>query len=588
MKTSTRQTLRYLLQQMLKQKWLYAAMTISMILAVVFELIAPLYYMQIFDTIAAADGPSPAVMETLFRALLTILGIHVINDLFYRFNEFANNYFQTKAMKEIGDECFHSLNDRSYRFFTNQFTGSLVRKANKLVRAFEDFYDNIYWELTNLIIRIGGTIAIIWWFSPIMGIVLLVWMLIFVGGNYWASMWKYPAELEANQADSKLSAQMSDVMTNNVNVKLFTSRGFEQLSFRKITEKWRELNLKAWNRSSYINAFQSVFMIVLEISVLYLFIRSWEQGLVTAGFLILIQSYVLNLFTRIWDFGRVIRNIFRSVADAEEMVGILNTAPEVQNKPGAPDLKATQGEIVFDQVSFSYQKGKPVLKNFSLQIKPGEKIALVGHSGEGKSTITKLLMRFFDIQKGHIHYDGQNIADVKLQSLRESISLVPQSPILFHRSLAENIRYGKRNASMKEIIKVAKLANCHRFISRLKKGYQTFVGERGIKLSGGERQRVAIARAMLEDAPVVILDEATSSLDSHSEKLIQQALHRLLEGKTAIIIAHRLSTIMEADRILVIEDGKVVEEGKHNTLLRKKNGIYRRLWEIQAGGFIGE
>jgi ATP-binding cassette subfamily B protein len=383
-----------------------------------------------------------------------------------------------------------------------------------------------------------------------------------------------------------MSAYLSDVIMNNSNVQLFTAQEFELESYKKRTGDWFKKTKWAWDVGVLINCVQAALMFALEVVVIAITISLWRKNLVTPGFFIIIQSYLLGLFGRMWDLRRMIHDFFSSFADAEEMIEILETPHEIADVPDAKPLESKTGKIEFRKVDFGYDD-KLLLKHFDLVIAPGEKVALVGHSGEGKSTITKLMMRLFDVQGGEILFDEQNIAQVTLESLRKNISLVPQEPILFHRTIYENIAYGKRDATEEEVFEAARQANCHQFIMNLKKGYKTLVGERGIKLSGGERQRVAIARAILENAPLIILDEATSSLDSHSEKLIQQALHRLLKNKTAIIIAHRLSTIMESDRIIVIEKGKIAEMGTHQELIRKKDGLYKSLWDIQAGGFIG-
>jgi ATP-binding cassette subfamily B protein len=288
----------------------------------------------------------------------------------------------------------------------------------------------------------------------------------------------------------------------------------------------------------------------------------------------------------VWDFGKIIMKIYEKLAEAEEMTVILNTPHEIVDIKNADDLKVKFGKINFKNVGFAYEEDESIIDNFSLEIKAKETVALIGTSGAGKTTLTKLLLRMFDIQKGKILIDGQDISQVTQESLRNNISLVPQDPILFHRSLMENIRYGKFDATDEEVIRAAKLAHCDEFISKLHFGYDTFVGERGIKLSGGERQRVAIARAILRNAPILILDEATSSLDSESENFIQDSLDELMKNKTVIVIAHRLSTVKKVDRIVVIENKKIVEDGTHINLIKLKRGIYNKLWNIQVGGFI--
>ena len=309
--------------------------------------------------------------------------------------------------------------------------------------------------------------------------------------------------------------------------------------------------------------------------------------MLTVGDFVLIQAYLLTTFDRLISINRELRRFFDAFADSSEMAYILELPHGVQDARGARPLIVSEGAIAFTKVRFGFHPGKLVLSDFNLSIAGGERVALVGPSGAGKSTVTKLLLRFFDIGEGSIAIDGQDISKVTQKSLRDAVSFVPQEPILFHRSLMENIRYGKRDATDDEVIAAAKKAHCHEFISGLPEGYGTYVGERGVKLSGGERQRVAIARAILKNSPILILDEATSSLDSESEAFIQDALEVLMKDKTVVVIAHRLSTIMKMDRIVVVEGGRVVADGSHKELL-EGGGLYHKLWSIQAGGFIDE
>lgn len=305
----------------------------------------------------------------------------------------------------------------------------------------------------------------------------------------------------------------------------------------------------------------------------------------TIGDFVLIQSYLMTVFDRLVMINHQLRRVYDAFADAGAMAYILELPHQIADKKKAKALQVTEGAIAFSDVEFHFHADRPILQHFNLAIRAGERVALVGPSGAGKSTITKLLLRFHDVNSGEVLIDGQNIAHVKQDSLREAVSYVPQEPVLFHRTLMENIRYGRRDATDEEVIAAAKQAHCHEFISKLPLGYDTYVGERGVKLSGGERQRVAIARALLKGAPILLLDEATSSLDSESEALIQDALSVLMKGKTVIVIAHRLSTILSMDRIIVIEGGQVVAEGTHQELL-SQGGLYQKLWNIQAGGFL--
>jgi ATP-binding cassette subfamily B protein len=378
---------------------------------------------------------------------------------------------------------------------------------------------------------------------------------------------------------------LADGITNAITIKLFTGLSHEKGLYKEVTEKQRKLRRFSWNLGEIMDAIQGMMMIIIEFVIMYFAIDLYQNGQLTIGDFALIQGYLISFFMVLWDIGRAVRYVFEALANADEMVEILNTPHEVQDVRNAKELQVDKGRITFENVFFSYSKTRRILKGMDLEIKPSEKIALVGPSGAGKSTITKLLFRFYDVERGKIRIDDQRINKVTQESLRENLALVPQEPILFHRTIMDNIRYGRRDATDEEVIEAAKKAHAHEFIENLPEGYDTFVGERGVKLSGGERQRVAIARAILKDAPILVLDEATSSLDSESEALIQDALETLMKDKTTIVIAHRLSTIMKMDRIIVVEDGKVSMTGTHKQLLARKDNIYKKLWEIQAGGF---
>jgi ATP-binding cassette subfamily B protein len=379
---------------------------------------------------------------------------------------------------------------------------------------------------------------------------------------------------------------LADTVTNQNNVELFTHYKEEVNNFDAVTEDQRKITVKSWNIHMGLDAIQGFFSIVIEFAVLYFAIVYWQMGFLTVGSFVLIQLYIVGLSGQLWGFARIIRDFYEGYADSKEMIEIMKLPYEIKDTPTAKDVVVSEGNILFENVNFSFNETRSVLSNLNVSIKAGEKVALVGASGAGKTTFVRLLLRFYDVTSGHIKIDGNNIQHIKLDSLRKNISLVPQDPLLFHRTIKENIRYGKADATDAEVEEAAKLAHCNEFIDDLPNKYDTYVGERGIKLSGGERQRVAIARAILKNSPILILDEATSSLDSHSESLIQDALDTLMKGKTTIVIAHRLSTIRKMDRIIVMQDGSVLEQGSHELLIKKEGSLYRKLWDLQAGGFI--
>lgn len=395
-------------------------------------------------------------------------------------------------------------------------------------------------------------------------------------------------DLERSEAESKATALLADSITNTANVKLFNGYAREVQSFRDANYKVRKLRHFTWQLDGIFDGIQGFLVIVLEVGLFAFAIQLWKQGVITAGDFILLQSYIIIIIYDIWNFGKIIRYLYTDLADAEEMTVTLTTPHGITDVHQAADLEVTAGAITFKKADFFYHNTRKIISHLNLEIKAKEKVAFVGPSGAGKSTVVKLIMRNYDLTGGKIMIDKQDIAKVTQESLWQAVSLVPQDPILFHRTLLENIRYGKPDATDEEVIAAAKLAHCDEFIQEFPEKYTTFVGERGVKLSGGERQRVAIARAILRNAPILVLDEATSSLDSESESLIQDALNNLMRNKTVIVIAHRLSTIMKMDRIVVINRGTIVEEGSHAELLKQPQGLYQQLWKLQAGGFMAD
>lgn len=564
---------------------IYIGILLGIILAKVVDVIVPIYYKEFFD-ILAGEIEVENVESALIGVITAVLVLHLISWALWRAALFANTWFQTRVMTDVVQTGHSYLLKHSYRFFSNQFTGSLVRKVNRLARAFESLADEIQFKFLGIAVIAIGNLLVLWSRSSLLGITLLVWIILYLVVNIWFASWKTKYDYEKSKLDSKATGVLADAITNAVTVKLFTGWTFEKGLYKEVTEKLRKLRRFTWNLGELMDAIQGFMMLVIEFVMMYFAIQLYQEGQLTIGDFALIQGYLIGFFMVLWDIGRSVRRVYEALADADEMVEILNAPHEVQDVKNAKILDVETGRIEFKNVYFSFNKTRRVLRGLNLEIKPSEKIALVGPSGAGKSTITKLLFRFYDVERGKVYIGNQNIAKVTQESLRENIALVPQEPILFHRTILENIRYGRREATDEEVIEAAKKARADQFIQDLPEGYETYVGERGVKLSGGERQRVAIARAILKNAPILVLDEATSSLDSESEALIQDALEELMRDKTTIVIAHRLSTIMKMDRIIVVEKGQVVDMGTHKQLLRKKDGIYKKLWEIQAGGFI--
>ena len=585
MKNNTKLTLKYYWKHISKYRLSLFLTLFGVVVASLSDVIVPLYYKKFFDFLSNQSSVE-IIAGMLVSVLIFIAFLQLIHWLGWRIATLANIDFESKVLRDLANTCFEHLHKHSYSYFNNNFVGTLVKRVNYFVRAFEAIADRVIYDLIPLFVNIGVATLVLFLKNKVLGTIVIFWALLFLMFNWFLTRYKLKFDVQRSETESEVTGHLADTITNNTNVKLFNGYGRETKTFFDKNEKLRKVRRFTWNLDAFIEAIQSLLMLILEISTMYYGIKLWKIGQFTVGDFVLLQSYVLIVFSKIWSFGRIVRQIYQNLADAEEMTVILKTPHEIVDISNAKNLKTTTGQIKFDNINFYYNESNPVLKNFNLTIKPQEKIALVGPSGAGKTTITRLLLRMYNLPGGKIFIDNQDIAKVKLESLWKSISLVPQDPILFHRSLAENISYGKPGASQKEIEEAAKQAHAHEFITKFPDGYNTFVGERGVKLSGGERQRVAIARAILRNAPILILDEATSSLDSESEKLIQQALDNLMKNKTVIIVAHRLSTIMKSDRILVIDNGGIKEEGSHADLLAQESSIYKNLWNIQAGGFI--
>ncbi|MSU60592.1 MAG: ABC transporter ATP-binding protein [Candidatus Staskawiczbacteria bacterium] len=569
------------------QKWKLFVILFGVIATNFLYIVTPLFYKQFFDTIFAG-GETSSIVQILIRIIVYIAVLHGLAWLFTRIAELFNNVYQPMTMANLKQQAYGHLIEHSYSFFTNNFVGSLVQRVNRFGRAFERLSDNIIWHLLPLIVRVFGVLVVLFFINKWIDLVVLIWVSVFLTFNIFFSRWKLKYDIKAAEVDSKATGYLADTITNQNTVSLFNGVVREKRGYKNITGEQASLTNFRWNLDAVVNAVQSGLSFGIELVLFYFAIRYWSLGIITVGVFVLLQSYAGNLIDQLWGFTRIVRDTYEAYADAKEMVEIMTLPHEIQDVPKAKDLKITQGEIQFDNLQFGFNDTRSVLKNINITIRPGEKVALIGPSGAGKTTFVRLLLRLYSPTSGSILIDGQDITKATQSSLRENISLVPQDPVLFHRALSENIAYGKPNASRKEIERAAKAAHCDEFIKTLPQGPETLVGERGIRLSGGERQRVAIARAILKNAPILILDEATSSLDSHSEMLIQDALVTLMQGKTTIVIAHRLSTIQKMDRIIVIDKGKIIEEGSHATLLENPDSLYKKLWTLQAGGFLTE
>ena len=497
--------------------------------------------------------------------------------------------FETAMQRDLYARCFSKLTNQTLFFHSNKFGGSLVSQTNKLVGAVESFWDTIIWSVLPLVVSLVGSIIVLSTLLWQYALFLLIFSIVFSLVVYYGSKPMAKLTKKEAKASNKLNGQLADVISNVLAVKSSGAEATEQKFFAKTVSSWRNSSLDVMRGFLKVSTVYSSINMVIKIGAIAFAVYAAQNDLVSVASVYLIITYTGSVAHELWNMNGIMRNYNRIIGNANDMVEILQTPTTLIDKSSSK-LKVTNGEISMDKITFTHDEGQgdTLFHDFSLDIKPGEKIGLVGASGSGKTTLTKLLLRFADIDSGKITIDGQDISEVTQASLRAKIAYVPQEPLLFHRSVRENIAYGRPDATDAEIEEAAKKAGAYDFIVGLEDGFDTMVGERGIKLSGGQRQRVAIARAILKDAPILVLDEATSALDSESEALIQKSLETLMKNRTSIVIAHRLSTIAKLDRIIVLKDGKIVEDGSHDELINKKRGVYAKLWARQSGGFIEE
>lgn len=493
---------------------------------------------------------------------------------------------ESRVRPELQMRVFDLLVQQSLGFHANNFSGSLVNQTNKFTGAYIALTDIFLLSLMITSVTSIIAIAVTSFFLPLVGLAMTIWTIFFVWLNVKLTRRRMRLSRVAAAADSVLTAHLADAIGNVAAIKAF-GREADESKIHDVKAKDRAYKkYLAWIAATKNDFAIGNMMGILQVLVLFMSIISVMNGSLEIGTLLLVQVYVTQLISQLWGLSGITRTIEQALSDAAEMTEILQDEPTVKDPKKPQKVAFSKGEVVFNNVTFTHDGSSEALfKNFNLSVKSGEKIGLVGHSGSGKTSLTRLLLRFDDISEGAITIDGQDISKVAQSDLRSHIAYVPQEPILFHRSLSENIAYGKPDATPEQIKHAATLAHADEFIQKLPKGYDTMVGERGVKLSGGQRQRIAIARAILKDAPILVLDEATSALDSESERLIQDALKKLMAGRTTIVIAHRLSTIQTMDRIVVLSNGSILEQGPHAALL-KQGGTYAELWRHQSGGFI--
>lgn len=581
-------TLHYYWQEVVKYKW-YALGTVVLTPVVIFirAILAPLVFADLIEKVSLGLS----LNELLQQTLLEVVGFFVFYTISKLVFEELRLYWcwkmQLLAIYDLASKCFNTVSEQSMQFHSDRFSGSLVSQTNKFVWAFERLTDVFIWDLLPMLILIVMVVIILLpqvpWFALGVIIFTIIYALI-----SWLSFRKIShLNNEEAAAESKQTGQLADSITNIISVKSYAGEAHERKRYAEFSRKTMHAGMGLMRATITRDIMFNCIQLGITALILIFLIAGQTWLGISIATLVLIVNYAQSIQGELWSINSILKNFNRVFGDAYDMTLILDTVDDVVDAKDAVPLEMKTAGVDFNGISFKHKDAKEaIFENFNLNVQPGERIGLVGVSGSGKTTLTKLLLRFADVDKGAILVSGQDIKNVTQQSLRENVAYVPQETSLFHRSIAENIAYGKPDATLKEIVWAAKQANADEFIKDLPQGYDTLVGERGIKLSGGQRQRIAIARAILKNAPILVLDEATSALDSESEALIQDALEKLMRGRTSIVIAHRLSTVAGLDRIVVLENGKIVEQGSHEELLHKDSGVYKHLWDRQSGAFM--
>jgi ATP-binding cassette subfamily B protein len=542
----------------------------------------------VVDRVQASPVPAERVFSVFGPYVLALVLVNLVGQVLSKLQDYTVYKLEINGNYHLSRLCFDTLSNQSMTFHTSNFGGALVSQTSRFTSGYSQLVDVVVFSLIPMVTSIAATILSLAWQVPTFVLILVVMMVVYIAFVWVMYKRILPLSERTSQAQNRLSGVLSDAVTNILAVKTCGREDFERELFDAADRDARSAETVSM-RATMRRNFASSGIIVLIMAVVSVFMvggHAWFG--IGASTLIMMFTYTYNLTMRLNYTSSMMQRINRALGDAAQMTQILDEPRLVEDAPDASELAVTDGAIDFEHLGFRYHDAAEddrVFDDLTLHIPAGQRVGLVGRSGSGKTTLTKLLLRLDDVQDGRVLVDGQDISRCTQQSLRRQIAYVPQEALLFHRSIRENIAYGRPDATEEQIREAARQANALEFIDRLPQGMDTMVGERGVKLSGGQRQRIAIARAILTDAPILVLDEATSALDSESEALVQQALERLMHGRTSIVVAHRLSTVASLDRIVVLSNGRIVEDGTHAELSRA-GGEYERLWDRQTGGFL--
>ena len=561
-------------------KWRVVLALALLVAAKVVGIFTPVLYKWAVDALGATG---PAMMLGLGAVGLTVAyGMsRVLNTAFQQLRDVVFARVGQRALRLLALETFRHIHRLSLRYHITRKTGALSRIIERGVKGVDFLLRFLLFSIGPLVLELLLTLAVLFWlFDVWYMLVVAVTIALYVWFTFAVTEWRVRIRKVMNDQDSDANQKAIDSLLNYETVKYFNAERREARRYDRAMELYEEAAVRTNNSLAFLNFGQGFLITAGLVIVMAMAARGVEQGNLTVGDFVMVNAYMIQITLPLNFLGTVYREIRQALVDMSEMFRLLGQPAEVTDRPGARPLAIGGGDVVLEDVHFAYDPDRPILRGVTIRVPAGQTVAIVGSSGSGKSTIGRLLFRFYDIGSGRVMIDGQDIRDVTLESLHAAIGVVPQDTVLFNDTIRYNIAYGRDDATEAEVIAAARAARLHEFIARLPQGYDTTVGERGLKLSGGEKQRVGIARTLLKDPPILVLDEATSALDTETERDIQNELRAMGQGRTVITIAHRLSTIADADRIVVLENGQVVEEGTHETLLSRE-GRYAQLWHRQ-------
>ncbi|MFW0072925.1 MAG: ABC transporter ATP-binding protein [Coxiella-like endosymbiont] len=576
---------KFILHFLLKQRAKFSFLILTAIFWSVHDTIYPYFLKRIINIVQNYQGAPAGIFRAVWFFSMLLIAFWLLNEFLLRMQGIVSIYTFPQFRANIREATFNYVKLHSHHYFASNFAGNIAKKLADLPISCQTITEIICFTFITTAVGAFIVLGMMWYTKPLFAWIIFIWLIFHLGLTSFLVHFGNKRWEKHSDASAVLSGKMVDILMNIMNVRLFSRGRFESQYLKHFQKEEIMKSQEAMWLVEYIRMGMGGSGLFLVFGMLFTLLYSWSKEWITLGDFTQISMQSFWLLGWVWYVSYQLTVFIRESGTISNAIGLLKHQHEITDKPNAKPLMLSRGEILFNNVDFTYCQNQWIFKKLSVSIPTGQKVGLVGFSGSGKSTFLNLLLRFYDIQSGRILIDHQNIAEVTQDSLREQISMIPQDPSLFHRSLMENIRYGKLEASDEEIIQAAKRAHCHDFIMMLEEGYNTLVGERGIKLSGGQRQRIAIARAMLKNAPILLLDEATSSLDTITEQLIHDSLLKLMEGKTTIIIAHRLSTLANVDRILVFDKGKIIEDGSQQELL-SQNGHFSKLSNMQSNGFL--